>query len=35
MSRIKNYVIDVLGEEAFDNIDNLIGAEGYDERILK
>ena len=34
MSRIKSYVIDVLGEEAFDYIEDL-GAEGYDERIYR
>lgn len=28
MSRIKNYIMDEFGEEAFDSIDNLIGAEG-------
>ena len=34
MSKIKNYIIDTFGEEAFDRIEDL-GAEGYDERILK
>lgn len=33
MSRIKNYIMDELGEEAFDSISNLTGAEQYDERI--
>lgn len=27
MSRIKQYIIEELGEEAFDSIDNLTGAE--------
>lgn len=27
MSKIKNYIIDELGEEAFDSISNLTGAE--------
>ena len=35
MSRVKDYIIDELGEEAFDSIDNLTGAEQYDERISR
>lgn len=31
MSKIKAYIIDELGEEAFDSIDNLIGAEERNE----
>lgn len=34
MSKIKNYIFDTFGEEAFDHIEDL-GAEGYDERILR
>lgn len=33
MSKIKRYIIDELGEEAFDSISNLIGAEYQNERI--
>lgn len=35
MSRIKDCIMDELGEEAFDSIDNLTGAEQYDERIFR
>lgn len=30
MSRIKKYIIEELGEEAFDNIDNLGAEEGHE-----
>ena len=31
MSKIKNYIIDEFGEDAFDSVDNLTGAEeGYE-----
>lgn len=30
MSRIKNYIIEKFGEEAFDNIDDLGAEEGYE-----
>lgn len=33
MSKIKSYILDELGEEVFDSIGNLTGAEQYNERI--